>query len=90
MDNLFETFSNISKAQGYDILAAKVKELEEENKRLKSTFYTDICRAYNAGKENMFNVHKAVQNGDPDGNSIFISSHDYFISEFPNFKTNVP
>ena len=90
MDNLFETFSNISKAQGYDILAERVKELEEENKRLKSTFYTDICRAYNAGKQNMNDMHTAAKKGDPDGNSIFISSHDYFITEFPNFKTNVP
>ncbi len=35
MDNLFEQMANISKAHGYDILREKVKELEEENRRLK-------------------------------------------------------
>ena len=57
--------------------------LEELNK-MKQSFYMDICRAYNAGKQNFSDCVKAG-NQEP-----FIASHDYFISEFPKFNTNVP
>lgn len=49
---------------------------------LAKTFYIDICRAYNAGKQNQVDILT--------GDSSFVSSHDYFTKEFPAFKTNVP
>ena len=73
-----------------------IEELKEENKLLrealneiKSTFYMNICRAYNAGKGNALEM---VSEGKKMGESLisFQSSHDYFIGEFPEFKTNVP
>lgn len=68
----------------------KLKELNAELLELKNSFYMDICRAYNAGKESMNKQHVAHQNGDEGGISLFVSSHEYFVSEFPTFKTNVP
>ena len=66
--------------------------LKAENKTLKElerSFYMDICRAYNAGKENaLAMVAEGLQMGER--SDTFISSHDYFIGEFPTFKTNVP
>ena len=56
--------------------------LEELNK-MKQSFYMDICRAYNAGKANMKGM---VSKED----LPFVSSHDYFKGEFPEFETNVP
>lgn len=35
MENLFEQVANISKAGAYDILVEQVKELKEENEKLK-------------------------------------------------------
>lgn len=63
----------------------KRDELVAENERLKQfekAFYMNICRAYNAGKDNIINNLKNEQD--------FISSHAYFVNEFPDFKTNVP
>lgn len=37
MDNLFEQMANITKEHGYDILADQVKELKEENEKLKAS-----------------------------------------------------
>jgi len=60
----------------------------EELKKLAASFYMDICRAYNAGKENiMMCIQEYADNGE---RTAFKSSHDYFVSEFPAFKTNVP
>ncbi len=67
-------------------LNERIKELE----KLERSFYVDICRAYNAGKQSMNDQHTAHKNGDAGGHSAFQSSHDYFIGEFPEFKTNVP
>lgn len=53
-----------------------------------SEFYMDICRAYNAGKKNIQDMYTAVKNGDPDGNSVFVSSHEYFKSEFPDHSSS--
>lgn len=64
---------------------------EKENEKLRSlesNFYMDICRAYNAGKENM--AAQRLAKGTQDDGKAFISSHDYFTNEFPEFKTNVP
>ena len=61
-----------------------------ELKQLETGFYMAICRAYNAGKQSMNNQHAADKNGDNGGKSAFVSSHEYFLSEFPEFKTNVP
>jgi hypothetical protein len=61
----------------------------EELKKLAASFYMDICRAYNAGKENAFAMVAEMRKmGEASGE--FKSSHDYFVSEFPTFKTNVP
>ena len=77
-------------------LIANAPKLFEENTRLKErievlerAFYMDICRAYNAGKQNAFEM---VAEGKRNGESLeaFKSSHEYFIGEFPTFKTNVP
>jgi hypothetical protein len=63
----------------------------EELKKLAASFYMDICRAYNAGKKCMNNQHQdAREKGKDSFNERFVSSHDYFVSEFPTFKTNVP
>jgi hypothetical protein len=70
----------------YKILKERIKVLED----LERSFYMNICRAYNAGKRNMNNQHQAAKNGDPGGESEFVSSNDYFISEFPEFTVNVP
>lgn len=86
MDGLFEQMTNISKAQAYDILREQVKELKEENERLKTFergFYLNICRAYNAGKQDGMDYIKS--NGEK-----FIPSDQYFKTEFPEFKINVP
>lgn len=61
-------------------LSDTLKEVGE----LKKSFYMDICRAYNAGKDNMTTCH-SLKSMD-----VFVSSHDYFLTEFPTFKTNVP
>lgn len=66
---------------------AKEKEMEYLRK-LESGFYMAICRAYNAGKQNQINQQIAI--GSPDEGKMFLSSHDYFITEFPGFKKNVP
>lgn len=72
------------------------KKLLEDNKLLRealqnmeSSFYMDICRAYNAGKQNMSQCVQAYADNNND-NSAFKSSHDYFKSEFPEFTKNVP
>jgi predicted secreted protein len=92
-ENLLQQITNISKAHGYDILSEQVGELKAENEALKKSvevlralengFYMAICRAYNAGKQNM----TETVNG---GESYFNSSHDYFKIEYPEFTTNVP
>jgi len=79
--------SHLSKS--YDIVAKQRDELVKELEEMKSNFYMNICRAYNAGKKCMNNQHKDVKDG-KDFNNSFVSSHNYFINEFPNFKTNVP
>lgn len=92
-DSLFNQMANISKAHAYDIVSKQIDELMEENKRLKElehTFYMDICRAYNAGKQSMNAQHEAAKNGDPGGHTQFKSSHEYFVTEFPEFTVNVP
>lgn len=66
-------------------LLSDIKVLKE----LESNFYMAICRAYNAGKQNMADCIQAVADNDND-NSTFKDSHSYFTSEFPEFKTNVP
>lgn len=66
-----------------------VPEFEERDK-LKNGFYMNICRAFNAGKQAMNDQHTAAKNGDPNGSSAFVSSHEYFTTEFPSFTTNVP
>jgi hypothetical protein len=91
MDDLLNNIANITKAANYDIVAKQRNELLEENERLKDLekgFYMNICRAYNAGKQNMINVY--ASKGSPDEGKMFLSSHEYFITEFPEFKTNVP
>jgi len=68
-------------------LLSDVKVLKE----LESNFYMAICRAYNAGKQCLSNQHEDARNkGKEAFNDRFISSHDYFVEEFPEFKTNVP
>jgi len=68
-------------------LLSDVKALKE----LESNFYMAICRAYNAGKQCMSNQHEDARNkGKEAFSNRFISSHDYFVGEFPEFKTNVP
>jgi hypothetical protein len=65
--------------------------LVRENKRLKEleqSFYMAICRAYNAGKQNQINI--VLAKGSPDEDKMFLSSHDYFKTEHPEFTTNVP
>ena len=65
----------------------ELKELRE----LKSNFYMNICRAYNAGKQSMNNQHQdAREKGKEAFSERFVSSHDYFLNSFPTFKTNVP
>lgn len=48
MDNLFEQIVNITKANAYDIICQKSKELEEENKKLKDRvkFLEDLINEY--------------------------------------------
>lgn len=79
-DNLFEQMANISKAHAFDIVSKQAQELKEENDRLKAMergFYMSICRAYNAGKQNMSDCLESKDN--------FVSSHDYFVKEFPTY-----
>ncbi len=89
MDSLFEQFANISKAGAYDIVAQQRDELVKELEAFKNTFYLNVCRAYNAGKQNALEM---VAENKEMGESLqsFKSSHDYFKTEFPEFKTNVP
>ena len=68
-----------------EALKERVKQLEQ----LECSFYMDICRAYNAGKQCMSNQHEDARNG-KEFNTRFVSSHNYFVGEFPTFKTNVP
>jgi len=83
---------------GAKFAATQLKEqlsaLQVENERLKeleSNFYMAICRAYNAGKQCMSNQHEDARNKGKDAfNERFVSSHNYFIGEFPAFTTNVP
>lgn len=75
------------------------KFLQEENKLLKEqveklmelerSFYMGICRAYNAGKGNALEM-VAEQKKMGETSDKFQSSHEYFVGEFPKFKTNVP
>lgn len=81
MESIQEQIVAISKASAYDAIKDDYSRL----KRLESEFYLNICRAYNAGKDNML---KCVHAADPD--VLFISSDDYFKTTFPEFKTNVP
>ncbi len=73
----------------YDTLKEENERLREENNSLKNSFYMDICRAYNGGKENALSM---VAESKKTGEQVdtFKSSHEYFINEFPDFKTNVP
>lgn len=82
-DEPMEDFKN-----GANWQKKQLKEMVDELEKMKASFYMDICRAYNAGKQNMINVH--VSKGSPDEGKMFLSSHDYFTTEFPEFKTNVP
>lgn len=68
-----------------EALKERVKQLEQ----LERSFYMDICRAYNAGKQCMSDQHEDARNG-KEFNTRFVSSHNYFVGEFPTFKTNVP
>ncbi len=43
MENLFEQVANISKAGAYDILVEQVKELKEENEKLKGIAKTVVA-----------------------------------------------
>lgn len=66
-----------------------LKKVNAELKELESRFYMAICRAYNAGKDNMSKcIQGYADNATDEG--AFKSSHDYFLSEFPSFKTNIP
>lgn len=71
-------------AQDNKLLKEQVEKLQE----LERSFYMNICRAYNAGKENMSKCIQCYADNDND-NEAFKSSHDYFVGEFPTFKTNV-
>lgn len=55
--------------------------VQPEPTQIEKDFYMNICRAYNAGKDNMVRTINGA---------TFISSHTYFTGEFPEFKTNVP
>jgi hypothetical protein len=66
----------------------EINRIKKRLMELEGSFYMGICRAYNAGKQNMINVQLAK--GSEDEGKLFLSSHDYFITEFPEFKTNVP
>lgn len=77
-------FANEKMEQENKLLKDRVRVLEE----LERNFYMDICRAYNAGKENMSKCIQCYADNDND-NEAFKSSHDYFVGEFPTFKTNV-
>ena len=68
-------------AKDYNNLVGEVERLSKELSEIKNGFYMNICRAYNGGKENAFTMFSGTG---------FKSSHDYFLSEFPEFKTNVP
>ena len=60
--------------QDWEEIKTRMKELEA----LEAGFYMAICRAYNAGKQNVID------------DAAFISSYEYFKSEFPGFTKNVP
>lgn len=82
----FMKFAN-SAAQENKLLKEQVEKLKE----LERSFYMNICRAYNAGKQAMNNQHQdAREKGKEHFEDRFVSSHDYFINEFSNFTTNVP
>lgn len=70
-------------------LKADNKLLREALQNREGSFYMDICRAYNAGKENAFAM-VAENKKMGETSTTFKASHDYFIEEFPGFKTNVP
>ena len=55
MDNLFEQMANISKASAYDILLNQVKELKEENKRLKHSISVILPCAENLPQSELKN-----------------------------------
>lgn len=78
----------VQAVNNYDSLKKENELLQQRNKELENNFYMDICRAFNAGKQNQINI--SLAKGTSDENKMFISSHDYFLSEFPDFKTNVP
>ena len=63
--------------QDWEEIKTRMKELEALE-ALEAGFYMAICRAYNAGKQNVID------------DAAFISSYEYFKSEFPGFTKNVP
>ena len=83
-----EIFLSKEEAKALDEIEA-LKERVKQLEQLECSFYMDICRAYNAGKQCMSNQHEDARNG-KEFNTRFVSSHNYFVGEFPTFKTNVP
>lgn len=80
-----------SYSKDYGEMGDIVVKLQAELDEIKNSFYMDICRAYNAGKKCMNNQHEDARNKGAEAFSDrFVSSHDYFLSEFTEFKTNVP
>ena len=83
-----EIFLSKEEAKALDEIEA-LKERVKQLEQLERSFYMDICRAYNAGKQCMSDQHEDARNG-KEFNTRFVSSHNYFVGEFPTFKTNVP
>lgn len=89
-----DKYVEVANANAKDALKLKaeneaLRKQVEVLRALESNFYMDICRAYNAGKQSMNNQHQDAREG-KEFNERFVSSHDYFINEFPEFTTNVP
>lgn len=74
---------------GQIMKSGEINRIKKRLMELEGSFYMNICRAYNAGKENALAM---VAEGKKMGETSleFKSSHDYFTTEFPEFKTNVP
>lgn len=72
-----DKFSEKDKIRAFEILYKNSKKWDGINNA--APFYMDICRAYNAGKKNQQDQHKAVYSNTGD---IFRSSDEYFKKEF--------
>lgn len=73
-------FSDEDKLRAFEILFNSCKKWDGINNA--APFYMSICRAYNAGKQNMIDIFNNPSPGNESINPKFVSSDGYFKQEF--------